>query len=377
MDMGTGSTAGMTANGRHPDQRCDPDRAGQPARPGAAPSPTQHALRAVALVVLAAAFTVALTFASLELPHRLAGLARDWLAIPDLHPAIEPAAIDAFIADHNLQVVAWACLAAIAVLVVAGIALGHHGAAAAGAVALFLPTFGSFASAMFFLVGLGALRVLWLPAWGTGIMALGDVAFVPYVALTLPPWLAGFDARLAIGGAAIALGLLIFTLAVASWLMARAEGRGVVEGWLYRHSRHPQYLGWIVWSWGMMVVASIEPVPMAGENPGGALGWTLSTLVIVAVAWAEERRMAERHPGTYPAYRGRTPFLFPVPRVVAVVVSAPLQLAIGRDHPERLREIAIGVAVYAAIVALLSLPFAVLDWPPMDWWGWPGFAPGL
>jgi hypothetical protein len=29
------------------------------------------------------------------------------------------------------------------------------------------------------------------------------------------------------------------------------------------------------------------------------------------------------------------------------------------------------MAVYLGILVALSLPFALLDWPPLDWWAWP------
>jgi hypothetical protein len=51
-----------------------------------------------------------------------------------------------------------------------------------------------------------------------------------------------------LAGLFIALGLLIFILGVLAWFYARLEKKGTADFWIYRFSRHPQYLGWIVWS---------------------------------------------------------------------------------------------------------------------------------
>ena len=47
--------------------------------------------------VLTVGFTIALTFASIELPYWLTRLADRWIDIPDYHPAIEPESIETFL----------------------------------------------------------------------------------------------------------------------------------------------------------------------------------------------------------------------------------------------------------------------------------------
>jgi len=331
--------------------------------------------RTAAMVLVAGVFTAALTYATVELPAWLAMLAADWVDIPDLHPAIEPEAIRAFIESNNLHLIAWVCLAAVGVAIVAGIVLGRRSLATAGAIVLFLPTLGSFAAYMFFLAGLGVLRVLWLPAWEGGLMALGDVAYVPYMAIVWPLSLAGVDARGAVALAAITIGLFVFVLGTTTWLVARFEGRDVADSFIYRWSRHPQYAGWMVWSWGLMLVAAQQPVPMAGQNPGAALAWTVSTLVIVAVAWAEERTMLARAGPAWVAYRDRTPFLVPAPDVVARAARLPIRLVTGQPRPATGRQILAAFLACLAVAVVLSIPFAGLAWPPYGWWAWPTFAP--
>lgn len=326
-----------------------------------------------ALAALAVALTAALSFVTLQLPRWLTGVADRWVSIPDLHPAIDPGAVDEFVASH--RTVGFASLALVLALIAAGMVARRRSASATGAVLLFLPTFGHFAGYMFFLAGLGVLRVLWLPMWSSRLMALGDVAYVPYMATVWPLWLLGIDARRAVAIGAIVLGLLVFAVSVSSWLVERAAGAELATSWVYRHSRHPQYLGWILWSWGVMLLAAQAPIPYAGENPGAALPWVMSTLAIVCVAWAEEGSMERAHPDAYPAYRRRTPFILPIPRTLGRALAMPFRLVAVRDRPQRTWDPVIAFCIYLILVAAASLPFALLGWPAPGWWAWPGVHP--
>ena len=115
-----------------------------------------------------------------------------------------------------------------------------------------LPVFAQFAGVMFFLAGLGVLNALWLPIldmsselqnWGLVINAPNDFL----------RWLLGLVGVHSIWPTTILFigaGILTFLLGVYAWLTARAKGEGVADFWVYRISRHPQYLGWILWTYG-------------------------------------------------------------------------------------------------------------------------------
>ncbi len=243
-----------------------------------------------------------------------------------------------------------------------------------GAVAFFLPTFGYFAGYMFFLAGLGMLRALWLPFWGP-LLRLGDIALVPYAILVYPPALLGVDIRRALAYLAVGLGLLVFLLGTLAWFYAKFQRKGTVDLWLYRFSRHPQYLGWIIWSYGLMLLAIQAPIPLGGENPGASLPWLISSLIIVCVALGEEIRMGEERGEEYGAYRSTAPFMLPLPGLVSSVISAPMRFLLKRDRPENGRELVITFVVYAAIFMALSLPFVLLNWPPhLGWSDWPSLS---
>jgi protein-S-isoprenylcysteine O-methyltransferase Ste14 len=321
-----------------------------------------------ALAVLAVVFTVALSFASVELPSALARLVDEELEIEDIHPYIEPDLVREFV--DRVRPIAYTCLAVVVFLVVVGLLAGRTRLSKLGAALLFMPTFGYFAAYMFFLAGLGVLRALWLPFWGR-LIKLGDVAYVPYVVAVCPFALAGIDARRALAVLAIGLGLLIFFLGTLAWLRAKRWQEGTAKRGIYRFSRHPQYLGWIVWSYGLMLLASQQPPVMAGENPGASLPWVVSSLVIVCVALGEEMAMKRERGTEYDAYRARAPFLIPLPRFVSRLVGAPLRAALGKERPETWREVLVVFFLYLAILVLLSLPFYVLDYPGgIGWSAW-------
>jgi protein-S-isoprenylcysteine O-methyltransferase Ste14 len=329
----------------------------------------------VAISLLAVVFTVALTFATLQLP-RIVGT---WLSsyFPDIHPIIEPERIAQFMAAA--RPVGYACLGMIAILIVAGLVTGKRNLSILGSVAFFLPTFGYFFASMFFLAGLGILRVPFIPFWDptTNLMAFGDVSYLPYVALVYPFWLGGIDIREVLAWIAIGAGLFIFILGTITWFYGRAQKRTTVDFWIYRYSRHPQYLGFIIWSYGVMLFASQQPVPMGGTNPGASLPWLLTSLVVICVGLAEENRMRKQDSERYLQYTGSAPFMFHIPKFISTAVTAPMRFALKKDRPETGKELLAAFAVYATILILLSAPFVLLDWPQgIGWSGWPGHMPG-
>jgi protein-S-isoprenylcysteine O-methyltransferase Ste14 len=327
------------------------------------------------LSLLAVVFTVALTFATLQLPRILG----NWLSnyFPDIHPIVEPDRVAEFMAVA--RPVGYACLGIIAILIVAGLVTGKRKLSILGSFAFFLPTFGYFFASMFFLAGLGILRVPFIPFWdpGTNLMAFGDISYLPYMALVYPFWLGGIDIRGVLAWIAIGAGLFLFILGTITWFYGRVKKRRTVDFWIYRYSRHPQYLGFIIWSYGVMLFAAQQPVPMGGSNPGASLPWLLTSLIIVCIALAEENRMRKEDSERYLHYTAGAPFMFPIPKFVSTAITFPMRLVLKKDRPETGKELVATFAVYAALLILLSLPFVLLDWPQgIGWSAWPGYMPG-
>lgn len=131
--------------------------------------------------------------------------------------------------------------------------------------------------------------------------------------LVYPFALIGIDVRRMVAYLAVGLGLLVFLLGTLAWFYSKFKKKGTVDFWLYRLSRHPQYLGWIVWSYGLMLMSAQAPIPFGGENPGAGLPWLISSLIIVCAALAEEIKMGKERSQEYEAYRSSAPFMFPCP----------------------------------------------------------------
>jgi hypothetical protein len=114
------------------------------------------------LVFLAIVFSVGLTFATLEAPRVLDRLLSRFIDVPEFHPAIEPDAIEEWMNSHHVRAIGYVCLGLLIVLIIVGFLSERTGLSTLGTIAFFLPTFGYFATYMFFLGGLGILRVAWL-----------------------------------------------------------------------------------------------------------------------------------------------------------------------------------------------------------------------
>jgi protein-S-isoprenylcysteine O-methyltransferase Ste14 len=326
--------------------------------------------------VLAVVFTVALTFATLQLPVIIG----NWLSkyFPDIHPVIDPDKVAEFMVVA--RPVGYACLGVIAILIVVGFVTGKKKLSIFGSFAFFLPTFGYFFASMFFLAGLGILRVPFIPFWdpNVNLMNFGDISYLPYMALVYPFWQGGVDIREILAWIAIGVGLFIFVLGTIAWFYGRLQRRITVDFWIYRYSRHPQYLGFIIWSYGVMLFAAQQMVPMGGSNPGASLPWLLTSLVIIWIALAEENKMRKEDSERYSQYTARAPFMFPIPKFISTVITLPMRLVLKKNKPETGKEFVATFAVYTTILILLSLPFVLLDFPPgIGWSDWPGYMPGL
>ncbi len=148
----------------------------------------------------------------------------------------------------------------------------------------------------------------------------------------------------------IGSGALLFLLGTFEWLRARARKEGVATGWVYRISRHPQYLGWIIWSYGVYLLLLRGLYPKRSWGIGASLPWLLSTMVIIGVALVEELRMRRQQGAAYDDYRSSAPFLFPVPAAVGRILAAPFRWISGKDGPERVREVVTVLALYTVVL---------------------------
>lgn len=311
----------------------------------------------VFLFLLAVVFTVGLAFATVELPYLVDDLLIETITTPNLDSYADDVTqlkTELFIAHYHLRAIGYVCFALLLSFIVAGFATRRRGLAAVGALGFMLPVFAQFASVMFFLAGLGALNILWLPLLDIsfGVSSLGLVIRAPYDVLRWLLGLFGVNGYWPIVLSFIGGGLLIFLLGTFAWLSARARKQDVADFWVYRISRHPQYLGWILWSYGVYLLLLRMLYPRRSWGIDASLPWLLSTMVIIGVAMLEELNMRRRHGDLYEKYRRSAPFLFPVPGFVERLFALPLRILFRKERPERAGEVAAVLSLYT--VALIG-----------------------
>jgi len=321
------------------------------------------------LVLLSVLFTLALTFVTLEIPYVIGNILRTYF--PDIHPVVEPQLVEEFL--NSVRPLGYACLAAVLALVIVGFVKGKKRLSSIGSIVFFLPTFGYFAVSMFFLAGVGILRILWMPFLDSSLnlLRLGDIVLLPYMVMAYPLAGAlgpmGTSVKLIIGNPmatiAIGLGIFIFILGTFAWFRGRMEGRKIFDFWIYKYSRHPQYFGFLLWSYGIMLLASLAPVPMGGQNPGASLTWLIPALIIICIALLEEIKMAKMFGKSYLNYRDNSPFMLPLPRALSRLLTWPNRLLLKKDFPERRKEVLYTFIIYFVILVLLSAVVAALTGP--------------
>ena len=325
----------------------------------------------VILTIVAVLFAVALTFGSVEIPlllnRGLESVFGNALFPQGIWSGPNETPSEIYIQKHFLRPVGYACLIGVLVLIVMGLIAERRRLAFAGALLFFLPVFGHFAIQMFFLAGLGLLRLIWIPlldgAYGlTGdpefwLFRLGDVAYLPYLGILKLGTLVHLNMSHSLSYIMMGVGLFLFSIAVFTWFRARWLHQRTAQFWIYRFSRHPQYLGWIIWSYGLFLFFMRHHEGsyfQIGWGIPDSLPWLVSTMVIVGVALLEEIRMRRDRGEEYETYAARTPFLFPLPRFISAAVALPMRLILWKKRPERGVEVAIVVLLYLALLMFAS-----------------------
>lgn len=312
------------------------------------------------LFLLALIFSVALMFAFTELPRLLDRLLQNNIGFPgfDQGLGIENAQMsEMYISALHLRLIGYLSLSLVAGLIVLGFLTRKTGYAWAGALIVFLPVFGQFALSMFFLAGLGILRTGWLPFLEISdqVLNLGQVAFLPFRVLMWFFGLFGWYAKDFLAWFFMGSGAFLFTWGVLVWLQARFGTEGVATSRIYRISRHPQYLGWIIWSYGVVIFSSDINQMKKSWGFSGSLSWLLMAMIIVGICMLEEIRMKKTYGKAYEDYRDITPFLFPLPSWLVSAVKAPYRWITRRPDPEKKRDVAWFITIYTILFMCLSM----------------------
>lgn len=311
------------------------------------------------IIVLSIVFSIALMFAFIELPGWIDSLITQKIGFPgfdqgasETNEELSNLYIDAL----YLRWIGYCSLGLVVLFIAAGFITRKSSLAWAGAFALFLPVFGQFALSMFFLSGLGILRVGWIPfldiSWD--ILDLGKAIYIPYWIFMWFFNLFGLYAHDFIAWMFMAIGSLMFVWGVMEWIRARFSSGGVAIRSIYKISRHPQYLGWILWSYGLMLFSQDINNMKKSWGMASSLPWLLMTMVIIGICLMEESRMQQQYGDKYDNYRTKTPFMLPLPSWLKKLVRIPARLVPGKKSTAKTPGIIKITALYTIIIMLIS-----------------------
>jgi protein-S-isoprenylcysteine O-methyltransferase Ste14 len=328
----------------------------------------RKSLAAVSSIALSIFFSFALLYSTLELPlmvNEFLMSVTPHYGIGDLEEA------ERFI--DSVKPIGYLCLGITLALMVLGFVLKKYKFSLLGSFVILLPTFSYFASVMFFLAGIGILRVVWLPfielsrgssiyekiSVASSFLELGDVVYLPYDALrNLLKIVLGNSLSLdeVLFTSIIVASSILFFISCATWFYLKFQNGIFAKSFVYKYSRHPQYLSFLLWSYGLLVYDKyVFSPPRGGYFAPPPLFWTIFVFLIVGIALKEEEAMLEKYGREYENYRLKTPFMIPLSKTIGRIIVLPTKLVFKKSYPERISEITVVLAIYLVIVLLASL----------------------
>ena len=317
-------------------------------------------LKDITLFVLAIVFSVALMFAFVELPVWLDALLQQHIGSPGFDQGLNADTTyrsEIFIDALYLRWIGYGSLFVVCLFIITGFITKKSRWAWAGAFVIFLPVFAQFAYSMFFLSGLGILRTGWLPFMESSfpILDLGMVVYVPYWILLWFFGLFNWYAKDFISWLFMATGSFLFVWGVFVWLQSRFGNKEVATQRIYKFSRHPQYLGWIIWSYGLMIFSSTVNNMKKTWSDSTSFPWLIATMIIIAICMVEELTMRDKYGSTYDKYRKKAPFLLPLPMWLKKILKAPARLITKSNYPQNRKQIAGIMLIYTLLLMSVSL----------------------
>jgi len=275
-----------------------------------------------------------------------------------------------------LQDIGLICLCIILIIIILGFIIKKLTISSIGSFILFIPTFAHFFIGMFWLLGIQAFQVLLLPldSCEFNLLSFGSIIKLPYIIIeyfyndNIKLTSFSMNKELFItyfSYGIILIGLVIFSYGVIAWLQGVLKKKDIFDFSIYKYSRHPQYLGYLLWSYGIYLLTLIPK----GVARGGIIfeytfTWFLSALIITGVALYEEILMNDKFPEKYTEYRKKVSFLIPMPKIFKSIFTMPMRVVFKKDLPENRKEILFLLIYYGLLIISISIllnPFLIIN----------------
>jgi len=312
----------------------------------------------IILILLSVVFTLGLVFASLELPMLVDNHIQDsmnFLSFDQQSNELNINKTMLYFEYFHLKEIGYICLSLIILLIFLGFYFGKKSLSLLGAFAVFIPVFGHFALSMFFLAGLGFLRVIWIPFTEISpfFMHYGDVVYLPNKTLLSIGEFFGLSLNKEIAVFFILIGIILFMMGVYVWFSTKFFKNNVAKSFIYKISRHPQYLGWILWSYGVFLLPNKETMKNSWGYPD-SFPWLLSVMIIVAISLLEEINMRKKYGAEYEEFRRNTAFMFPLPKWFKRFVKHPMVLFFSTNEFSKKRHVLVFTSYYTVVLVFIS-----------------------
>ena len=328
-------------------------------------------LNRIFLFLLAIIFSAGLIFASIELPF----LADKWIQHKFNFPGFDQQSstlhiskAELYFQHLHLNLIGYISLVVLFSIIIIGLLTNKLKLSALGTFALFIPIFGHFTVTMFFLAGLGFLRFLWIPFTDISpiFMHLGDLLLLPH------HWLIRFgnwihiDLHQFLSVFLIAAGVLIFVFGVFAWFNTKLDTGNVVHSKIYKLSRHPQYLGWIIWSYGLYLLP-VDAQKRSWSYPD-SMPLLLTIMIIILISFFEEFKMSGKYGQEYLKFKSKTAFMFPLPDGVKRRLKYPLKLLYGRYQIDTKGKSLVLIGFHTLLIMVGSYIYLTLTQPAYSTW---------
>jgi protein-S-isoprenylcysteine O-methyltransferase Ste14 len=330
-------------------------------------------------IVLSLLFSIALFISTIVLPSTinklLINLFPDYMIYFNWEEALR------FV--NTIRPLGYISLIIIIALIILGFLLRKFNFSFLGSIMLYLPTFSYFASSMFILAGIGVLRALWIPIIDLSpgatffekiyntkyILELGNIVYLPYDILRIIIFAfimiitkniinIGMIIDIVLFFIILLFGITIFFISCSNWLYGKFINSDIITWGIYKYSRHPQYLGFLIWTYALLIYDKYIFSPVRGGYfPSPSIIWLIVMITIIAVALSEEMKMIKIYGNKYKKYINKTSFLIPLPKKILIIFVNFNRKIIKKDRPENLNDIFKILMIYYFILILLSIMY--------------------